>query len=227
MNSLNRIVQVAGISDQATASMLLECGIKFLGFPLRIEEDTDCIPDEKAREIVGTLPVDAVPVLITGLTGAEETALFCDYLGVKGVQVHSDMPVHEFELLREIRPELLITKSLVIGKHDFDRTLEEMDLFSPSADLFITDTYDPRTGRCGATGITHDWRLSRKIAELSPRPVILAGGLTPSNVREAINAVRPAGVDAHTGLDTKGRKDPRLVRAFVMEARRGFDDIGL
>jgi phosphoribosylanthranilate isomerase len=59
--------------------------------------------------------------------------------------------------------------------------------------------------------------------ELSPRPVILAGGLTPANVREAIAAVRPAGVDVHTGVeDASGRKDLAKVLAFVAEARAGF-----
>jgi phosphoribosylanthranilate isomerase len=53
--------------------------------------------------------------------------------------------------------------------------------------------------------------------------VILAGGLTADNVRAAIAAVRPAGVDAHTGVEgPDGRKDPALVRRFVAEARRGF-----
>jgi phosphoribosylanthranilate isomerase len=55
------------------------------------------------------------------------------------------------------------------------------------------------------------------------KPVILAGGLTPENVRCAILQVRPAGVDAHTGVErADGMKDPALVRAFVEEARRAF-----
>lgn len=227
MKDLKRIVQVAGITDEETARMLIECGVIYFGFPLRVPEHSLSIPEEKAREIIATLPGYAVPVVITYIDNAEETAEFCDYLGVKGVQVHGDMPAGEFQLLWEMRPDLLITKSLVIGRTDFDRTLEEMRIYSKWADLFITDTYDPSTGRCGATGIAHDWELSKKIVELSPRPVILAGGLNPSNVRAAINEVGAAGVDAHTGLDRNGRKDPDLVRAFISEAMKGFDDIGL
>jgi len=90
-------------------------------------------------------------------------------------------------------------------------------------DAFITDTYDPATGACGATGRTHDWSVSRKLVELSSRPVLLAGGLTPDNIRQAIGQVRPAGVDAHTGVEgPDGRKDPALVRRFVAEARAAF-----
>jgi phosphoribosylanthranilate isomerase len=59
--------------------------------------------------------------------------------------------------------------------------------------------------------------------ETAARPVILAGGLTPENVGQAILQVGPAGVDAHTGLEgPDGRKDPARVRAFVEEARRAF-----
>ena len=59
--------------------------------------------------------------------------------------------------------------------------------------------------------------------ELSPRPVILAGGLTPENVARAIETVRPAGVDVHTGVeDGTGRKDPARVRAFVSNASTAF-----
>jgi phosphoribosylanthranilate isomerase len=83
-------------------------------------------------------------------------------------------------------------------------------------DAFITDTYDPTTGRSGATGKTHAWGVSRRLVELSPKPVILAGGLTPENVRAAVLAVRPAGVDVHTGVEgPDGRKAPRLVEHFV------------
>ena len=81
----------------------------------------------------------------------------------------------------------------------------------------------PPTGACGATGRTHDWSVSRKLVELSSRPVILAGGLMPDNVRQAIQQVRPAGVDAHTGVEgPDGRKDPAPIRRFVAEARAAF-----
>ncbi len=65
--------------------------------------------------------------------------------------------------------------------------------------------------------------LCRRLVSVSPKPVILAGGLRPDNVRNAILHVRPAGVDVHTGVEAPdGRKDKYLVRAFVAEAREAF-----
>ena len=102
----------------------------------------------------------------------------------------------------------------------------KLDAFAPHVDAFLTDTHDPETGADGATGRTHDWSISRRLAERSPRPLVLAGGLVPENVHRAVLAVRPAAVDAHTGVEgPDGRKTEELVRGFVDEARRGFAEI--
>jgi phosphoribosylanthranilate isomerase len=99
----------------------------------------------------------------------------------------------------------------------------ELHAASPHVDAFILDTYDPATGASGATGKTHDWAVSRRLVAISPRPVLLAGGLHPANVAQAIRTVRPAGVDAHTGVEgADGRKDPDRVRAFLAAARAAF-----
>jgi phosphoribosylanthranilate isomerase len=116
-----------------------------------------------------------------------------------------------------------IIKSLVIGLHSMERLLDLVQRTAPYVDAYITDTFDPKTGACGATGKTHDWAVSRQLVRNSPRPVILAGGLTPENVRDAILAARPAGVDAHTGLEAaSGRKSEEKVRRFVSEAQEAF-----
>jgi phosphoribosylanthranilate isomerase len=94
---------------------------------------------------------------------------------------------------------------------------------SAFVDAFITDTFDPKTGASGATGKTHNWRVSRHLVELSDRPIIIAGGLTPENVKKAILEVRPAGVDSHTGVeDSTGRKSREKVQKFLAEACEAF-----
>ncbi len=89
------------------------------------------------------------------------------------------------------------------------------------ADFLLLDTYDPGTRQFGALGRTHDWSLSRRIVENASIPVILAGGLGPENVGDAIAAVRPAGVDSKTKTDrAEGTaKDLEKVRDFVRAAR--------
>ena len=83
----------------------------------------------------------------------------------------------------------------------------------------ILDSVDPDTGRLGATGLVHDWALSRRIVRQSRLPVLLAGGLTPENVAEAISVVGPWGVDVHTGVEIDGRLSRDRLTRFVAAAR--------
>ena len=146
--------------------------------------------------------------------------------GAPLVQLHGDIAPLELAKLKRLRPELAVIKSLVIGKQPYEDLVDTVQRLSAFVDAFITDTFDPATGASGATGKTHDWALSRRLVELASKPVILAGGLTPANVRDAIRVVGPAGVDAHTGVeDAAGRKDPAKVRRFVAEAYAGFEHL--
>jgi phosphoribosylanthranilate isomerase len=88
-------------------------------------------------------------------------------------------------------------------------------------DYLLLDTYQPGDTQVGATGAPHDWDLSRRIVRSVPTPVILAGGLGPQNVTDAIRTVRPAGVDSKTHTDQDGGhfKDIEKVRAFVRTAK--------
>jgi phosphoribosylanthranilate isomerase len=217
------VIQVAGVRDRAEAALLQECGIHYLGFPLRLPVNREDLTEAEAAAIICSIRPPARGVLITYLDRAEAIADFCRSMGARVVQLHGDVPAPELARLRELDSELTIVKSLVVGRHPVT-VLERLALeLAPLVDGFLTDTYAPETGASGATGRTHDWAVSRRLVELSPRPVILAGGLTPANVREAIAAVRPAGVDVHTGVeDASGRKDRTKLLGFVAEARAGF-----
>lgn len=88
------------------------------------------------------------------------------------------------------------------------------------AERIVLDSYHPN--RFGGTGETHDWARARYLCAHSPLPVILAGGLTPDNVSEAIQQVRPFGVDVSSGVElSPGRKDAEKVRRFVALAKQG------
>ncbi|MGH7288988.1 MAG: phosphoribosylanthranilate isomerase [Myxococcota bacterium] len=94
--------------------------------------------------------------------------------------------------------------------------------FAGCADALLLDTAHPETGTVGATGLVHDWSLSRSVVEAVDVPVILAGGLGPDNVVAAIQQVRPAGVDSETRTsrdDDRRRKDPERVRLFLQRAQ--------
>jgi len=219
----SNLIQIAGVVDEAEAGMLQRCGVKYLGFPLRLPVNREDISEVRAATIIRQLRPPVFGVLITYLDDAREIAAFCTSLGARIVQLHGDIALEELSTLKKIAPELLVIKSLVVGLHA-ESSLESMvERLSVCVDAFITDTFDPATGASGATGMIHDWRVSRRLVEMSDRPVILAGGLDPGNVRRAILEVRPAGVDAHTGVeDESGRKCRDKVELFIAEAKAGF-----
>jgi phosphoribosylanthranilate isomerase len=205
------------------ARMLLEAGVDWLGFPLRLEFHPEDMPADDAGNIIKSLGIEDRAVLITYLQDADQIAGLAARLGCRRVQLHGDVTVSETIRLKTAARKLYLIKALVIKPGDPGGLLGIARAFEPHVDAFITDTWDPQTGARGATGKTHDWDSSRRIVGSTSRPVILAGGLNPANVGQAIREVGPAGVDVHTGVETPGgMKDPLLVRAFVEESRRAL-----
>ncbi|HVT59069.1 MAG TPA: phosphoribosylanthranilate isomerase [Thermoanaerobaculia bacterium] len=217
------IVQIAGIANRSEVELLIAAGVDWLGFPLRLDLHREDLCAAEAARIIRSLRPPHEAVLITYLRQAAEIVAFCRELGVRRVQLHGPIARGELAAVKTLAPGLFVIKSLVIQAKNQGDLEAELRGASPYVDAFLTDTYDPATGASGATGKTHDWAVSRKLVEISPLPVILAGGLTPANVAQAIREVRPAGVDAHTGVEGKdGAKDPQLVHSFVARARRAF-----
>ena len=220
---IHRAIQIAGVLDLDEGELLLRSGTDLVGFPLHLAYHPQEISDAAAARIISALSSPEAAVLITYADSCRELLELVRNTGISKVQVHSEMPIAELNAFRSEAPGILLVKSLIVGREGLAALRASVRRFSPFCDAFILDTYDPSTGACGATGMTHDWNVSRSLVEVSPRPVILAGGLTPANVGDAIRCVRPCGVDAHTGLeDQNGRKDPGLVRKFIKEARSAF-----
>ncbi|KAF0143064.1 MAG: phosphoribosylanthranilate isomerase [Stygiobacter sp.] len=220
---MKNLIQIAGVIDKEEVKLLMQLGVDYLGFPLRLPVNKEDLTEDEAVEVIKTITPPHHSVLITYLNKADEIISFCDKLNVKIVQLHGDISYDELVKTKTLRPDLEIIKSLVVASDNYDKLVKIVGTFSPWVDAFITDTFDPVTGAEGATGKTHDWSISKKLVELSPKPVIIAGGLNHKNVKQAILEIKPAGVDVHTGVELpNGRKSAELVKAFVEEAKEGF-----
>jgi phosphoribosylanthranilate isomerase len=130
-----------------------------------------------------------------------------------------DLPVTLLQTVRErIAPVKLMVAVLVDGPGALEVARER----APCADYIILDSGSSKEAVTGATGRTHDWNISARIVAASRIPVVLAGGLSPDNVAEAVRVVRPWAVDSFTRTDLtgqRGRKDLDKVRAFARNAR--------
>jgi len=105
---------------------------------------------------------------------------------------------------------------------EFWRALNPDELYHSESrfefDRFLLDSYDPKT--VGGTGMTCDWNKAKTLVKSMDKPVLLAGGLTPENVKEAIETVQPWGVDVSSGVELEpGKKDMTKVKAFIAACR--------
>lgn len=142
------------------------------------------------------------------------------------VQIHSDLSPVELEIIRE-KADIPIIKTLSIPagmgasrvqsivKRLLDKVCELEE--SGAVDSVLLDS--GIAGKTGGTGCIHDWDLSRRVAEETELPLILAGGLRPENVQEAIRVVLPYAVDTASGVETLGKKDAVKIRSFIKEVR--------
>ncbi|MGH7789196.1 MAG: phosphoribosylanthranilate isomerase [Candidatus Binatia bacterium] len=211
-------VQIAGVSTLDEALAAERAGADALGFTVRLPSGVhDGLTEAAARGIVAALPPFITSVAITYVDNAREAVDLCRYLGVGALQLHGPFPTHELPLIRAGLPHLKLIRAVHVTGPE---TLAQARGLDRHVDGLILDTYDPATGRHGATGLTHDWRISRTIVETLRVPAILAGGLTPANVADAIRAVQPWGVDVHTGIeDADGSRNLTKLRDFITRAK--------
>ena len=125
------------------------------------------------------------------------------------------MATETLDRVREaLAPKQLMVTVPVLGEESLAVASRLQDV----ADYLLLDTAHPSTGVVGATGLVHDWDVSARIVAGARGPVILAGGLGPDNVSDAIAQVRPAGVDSETRTsrdNDRRRKDLAKVEAFI------------
>jgi phosphoribosylanthranilate isomerase len=141
-----------------------------------------------------------------------------------GALLEALTPADLLELKSKLKtnlPDLKIMRSIPVTGEESIAQAKEYD---GGADFLLLDTHKKNDLQIGATGITHDWNISRDIVKSVKIPVILAGGLGPDNVAEAIRFVRPFGVDSKTKTDTAdgSRKDLEKTRLFVERAKEAF-----
>lgn len=206
-------VKICGITQKKDALFAATHGADAIGV-VNVKGSKRFTDLEKAEEIFRISPplisrvLVASPKDIDDVKDIEEIHADC-------IQLHGDESV---EFIQEIRDnsDLLIIKQIPVIN---EKSIEQARIYSEIADAILLDT--KIKGELGGTGKTHDWDISKKIVESVGTPVILAGGLNPDNVAEAIKEVGPYAVDIASGVEAEpGIKDPEKVRRFIQNATK-------
>lgn len=151
----------------------------------------------EARAILEVLPPFVSGVLVSHVTDPAELKELIEQVKPAAVQIHSTMALEDVAQVRRLHPGLSLLKSVHInGQAPFD----VIRGYAPVVDGLVADSLNPTTGQVGGTGLTHDWSTTATLAKQTEVPMLLAGGLTPQNVAEAIRQVQPWGVDVNSGV---------------------------
>ena len=208
-------VKICGITQvhqgADIARMMLEaqfrdrCGLGFICYP----PSKRFVSCDRIRAIVSALPqgVETVGVFVN--ESVETIVDFVRLARLSSVQLHGAESPEYCLHLRESLPNIRLIKA---GRLKHKQDLQQFDRYTNCADMFLIDAYHPQ--HMGGTGETADWSL---LQGFEPgKPWLLAGGLTPENVLEAIATVRPDGIDLSSGVEIQpGVKDPAQVRQLL------------
>jgi len=210
-------VKICGMRRVEDAQAAVLAGADAVGCLVGLDYATpDRVDPAAARVIFEALPPFIARVLVTHRTGLADVIALMRESAATVAQLHGEFPTVAISALREALPYATIVKSVHVTGED---SIAAAVTASRAADAILLDT--KARGRIGGTGVTHDWSISARIAAAAAKPVILAGGLTPDNVAEAISHVRPYAVDVNSGTrGVDGFKDHAKIRAFVAAARQ-------
>jgi len=179
----------------------------------------DALDPDRGAELSKRTPPFVTRVLVTHLEDASSIVKLADHIGVDAIQVHGLVTEETARQVRAMADGRKVLRAVhVTGPAAIDIALRA----ASNCDGIILDS---RTSdRLGGTGRTHDWSISAQIVRAldgSGCSVVLAGGLNPANVAEAIATVAPHGVDVNSGVDSaKGDKNAEACAAFVAAAHR-------
>jgi len=206
-------VKVCGITCLDDLKLAIEAGVDAMGFVVDVPASPRNIDITIAKQLVARTPIFVTTVLVTVAKNQESLVHLCEQIRPDALQVHGDLPT-ETKILRKAMPDI----DLICVVHAEDYARKPLANAAEGYDALLCDS--KAEGREGGTGRVHDWAVSRRVRDTCGIPFILAGGLNPENVAQAIRIVRPYGVDVSTGVElVPGRKDGRKIAQFVKNTR--------
>lgn len=220
-------VKVCGLRTPEDIELADSLGADAVGFLTEVPvESPRKLDADTAASLVEKVPKCLDSVLVIMPENANQALDLIEKVRPDIVQIHSGLSLPELEVIRE-KADIPIIKALSVPaglgasklRNLTERLLEEVRGLEESGAVDSVLLDSGLAGKTGGTGCVHDWALSRQIAEECRLPLILAGGLKPGNVREAIRTVSPYAVDTASGVETGGRKDALKIRSFIKEVR--------
>ncbi len=205
-------VKICGITNIVDAENALNFGADAIGFVFA--KSPRKVSKGAARAIIREMPPFVTCVGLFVNEDIDKVKAICDFCNIRTLQLHGN---EDQDYLNQFT-EYKTIKAIRVGTAKDLAVINDLD-----ADAFLLDSMVK--GKMGGTGKCFDWEIIRKSRYLkskanSQKRIIIAGGLTPDNVSEAINVTKPFGVDISSGVESDyGLKDKKLLRKFISEVK--------
>ncbi|MFL5605908.1 MAG: phosphoribosylanthranilate isomerase [Gemmatimonadaceae bacterium] len=211
-------VKICCIATDAEADLAIDAGADALGLVSAMPSGPGPIEEEKIESIIRGVGTRAATVLLTSRQDAPGIGAQLDRVRPTVVQLVDELTEGDYVALRLSHPSVVLMQVIHVRGGD---SVREAATVAPFVDALLLDSGNPTATvkELGGTGRVHDWSISRAICDAARLPVFLAGGLRTDNVAEALERVRPFGVDVCSGVRTEGRLDRDKLRAFMHAAR--------
>lgn len=222
-------VKICGITCLKDRQQVHSAGADFFGVIVDVPYSPRSLNMEAAACLLKGAPLPGVALVFQ--KDLQQIKLLVEYCRPQAVQFLDSVPLEWLQELKASFPTVGWWQSLflpAVGANAPHRDLKELrqqiqELASAGADGVIIDTAVKFSGkmRFGGTGQTSDWKLARTLVKDSPLPVFLAGGIKPSNVRDALDIVHPDGIDLCSGVESQpGRKNAARLQELIGEIRK-------
>ena len=208
-------VKICGITRKEDLEAAAGAGADAVGFVVGATASPRNVALKTAEELFRQVPPLVKSVLVTVPKGIDELAETCRQLNPDAVQVHGENPLNA-ALIQERLPDIPLIMAVNANSH---AVVETASATAKSCNAVLVDSFV--NGQYGGTGIAHDWKLSKLVKQaIHPTPLILAGGLNPESVAEAVRVVQPYAVDVSSGVELRpGIKDNQKMMNFIRNAK--------
>jgi len=210
-------VKICGIKTEHDLAVAIHAGADAVGFITEVPVDSSRkITLVETSRLISKVPIFVTTVLVIMPENAHEALRMIQVARPTAVQIHNSLALSELKKIKE--KGMKIIKNIPVSLDaQADTIIKQIQELSGIADAVLLDT--ARDGKIGGTGMPHNWEISSKVVMNSRIPVILAGGLKPENVKDAVKCVRPYAVDTASGVEADDKKDEKNVINFIYNAR--------
>jgi phosphoribosylanthranilate isomerase len=217
-------IKICGMTSKKDIDICVQNNVDALGFLLELKSGKykreDMLQPAVIKELIKYVPPNTETCLLIHLQDIHEIIETIKELNPSMIQIQkqSKLSINDIDMIRQKFIDLKIIKTFYINENvTYDKFLQDIKPYIENKLI----NYVLLDSDKGGSGITHDWDISQKIVQsISPFPIILAGGLTPNNIQEAIKKVTPFGFDAMSGVSKKDKsKDAKKVYELINNIR--------